>query len=127
MASSTSRVKGWRELSRTFDRLGPEVSRQFREERKRLGEPVRADAERRARSEIPRIGLRWGRMRLGIRTSTVYVAPTTKRGSGSRRPNLAPLLMNEAMLPALDANKERIVRDIGRMLDRVHRLGSTHF
>ena len=51
-------------------------------------------------------------MRVGITRTLVYVAPRQRgagRGrGGSHRPNLAPLLMDKAMQPALDQHASEI-------------------
>lgn len=81
----------------------------------------------------------WTQMRVGVTTRLVYVAPQ-QRGSraavthrvslfggrvklgknlGPHRPNLATLLMERAMSPALDANIGRVEREFGDMLDKV--------
>lgn len=117
-------VRGYRELARTFGRLGPELKKELRVELLRAGEPVRADAERLAASEISNIeaGDVWARMRVGVTSRSVYVAPRARRrrrGPRWKRPNLAVRLLDDAMVPALDANRQQTVANLERMLDRL--------
>ena len=86
-----------------------------------MAEPVRAEAASLAASSIRNIGPDWSRMRVGLTVDTVYVAPRQrgiKKGSRKRR-NLAPLLMERAMVPALEHHTDEIERAFGQMLDRV--------
>lgn len=114
-------VRGLRDLQAGFARADKE-SRLF--VRKALGEaaePVRRDAEALASDRIPRIGSAWARMRTGVTRRSVYVAPK-KRGAKAtarRRPNLAPLLMERAMQPALDRNAGDAERRVETALDRI--------
>lgn len=125
-AEGTVRVRGLRELSRAFARAEGDLKRDLRDRLKDAAEPVREDAEELASSRIRNIGPRWQRMRVGVTQRLVYVAPrergVTARGSFSRRrPNLAPLLMDQAMQPALDRNRDTVIRGIEDMLDDIGR------
>lgn len=105
---------------RALARADKETRLGVRRELRQVAEPVQRDAELFARQRIPRIGERWARMRVGITTKTVYVAPSQRsRDRSRRRPNLAGLLMDRAMQPALDAHEHETVRELDRMLDRV--------
>lgn len=104
------------------------MSRDMNEALKSAGEPVRQDVESLAVSRIPKIGIPWSRMRLGITKHTVYVAPVQKgrTASGRGRPNLKTKLLDEAMAPALQRNSARVerefedaVKDMGRAWARV--------
>lgn len=117
----TVRVEGLAELNRAFalaDRkLRTEKNQQLRE----LAEPVRSDAERLAAASIARIGIPWSRMRVGVTRTSVYVAPR-QRGSRLRerkRRNLAGLLLDRAMLPALQVNQPQIVAGVDHWLGEV--------
>jgi len=124
VATGTVSVRGLAELNRALRRTDREVRLGVRSELREVAEPVRSQAEALAGSEIRRIGPVWQRMRVGVTTNLVYVA-TKQRGvsgrgrGGRRRPNLAPLLMDRAMQPALDRNAGQIERDLGRTLDRI--------
>lgn len=123
MSSAAVKVEGLRELDRAFIRADIQLHKQLRTELREAAEPVRADAERLAASQIRNIsaGDPWSEMRTGVTTRLVYVAPKkrgSKRGSLKRR-NLAGLLMERAMQPALDQNEHRIVSNLDDMLGRI--------
>lgn len=123
--SRTVRVEGLRELSRAFALADKAERKMFRDTLKDIAEPVRATAEINAVLGISRIGVPWSRMRVGVTRTSVYVAPRQRgaRGRGGRhRPNLADLLMDRAMSPALDAHQSEIVGETDEMLGAVSRL-----
>lgn len=118
------RVRGLVELNRALRRTEKDVRLGIRKELRSVAEPIRSDAETLASSSIRNIGPNWSRMRVGLTVDTIYVAPrergVKRRGEQRRRrPNMADLLMNRAMQPALERHKDDIERDFGRMLDRV--------
>lgn len=120
----TVRVEGLRELQRAFAVADKTLERELKDTLREVAEPVRADAERLAVSGIPRIGLTWSRMRVGVTKTSVYVAPRKRgvRGNDSRkRPNLAGLLLGRSMVPALEQNEARVVREMNEMLEQVGR------
>ena len=111
------RIKGQAELERAFMELRREVLTEMRPTLRKVAEPVRALAEEKADTSIRNIGPRWGRMRTGVTVRGVYVAPRSKRQGGSPRPNLAGLLMDRAMQPALDEKQDEVVAAFGLMVD----------
>lgn len=113
------RVQGYREASRAFAKMDAELKAELTGGLKEAGEPVRAEAETLAVSNIRNIGDRWSRMRLGVTTSVVYVAPSARNRGGSPRPNLAGLLMDKAMSPALQAKEPEVVALLDAMLGRL--------
>lgn len=122
-AERTIRVEGLADLNRAFALADRKVRLEKNQQLRELAEPVRVDAENLAVATIPRIGLSWSRMRVGVTRTTVYVAPK-QRGSrhpGTRRPNLAGLLHGRAMVPALNANTPQIVGGVDRWLGEVGR------
>lgn len=116
-------IKGMRELSAAFAKFGKEANGQLREEFAKVAEPIRRDAEQNAQAEIRRIGSKWSAMRVGVTRRVVYVAPKARgvgRGvGGRRRPNLAPLLMERAMRPALERNRFEVAEAADRALGRL--------
>lgn len=112
-------VEGYTGLMRALQRADRETRLGVRRELRQAAEPVQRDAEVFARQRIPRIGEPWSRMRVGVTTKVVYVAPRQRSRSLNKRPNLAGLLMERAMQPALDAHEHETVRELDRMLDRV--------
>lgn len=126
MPAEAVRVHGLRELSRAFQRADATLKRELRDGLRDAAEPVRRDAELLARLEIRNIGVSWSRMRSRVTQRAVWVAPV-ERGVKSRaaekrrRPNLAGLLMDDAMLPALDQNRGEVVERLDDVLAKVGR------
>lgn len=118
---STVRVSGLRETQAAFRKLDRELAKELRDGLKAAGEHVREAAEQKAFGEIANIGPRWGRMRLGVRTKSVYIAPATRRSIGSPRPAFGVLLLRRAMFPAVDENEGRTVHEVERVLDHLTR------
>ena len=117
-------VEGLRELNRAFARLGKDANKQMRGELKKVAEPVASDAHQLAASRIRNIGPKWSEMRVGVTQRLVYVVPKqrgrlSRRNPKLKRPNMAPLLMTRAMLPALHENEQRIVQRLENLLDRL--------
>ena len=119
------RIDGLVELNRAFKHAGKELKGEMRRAMQEVGEPVASRAQVLARQNISHIGRSgWWQMRIGATESTVYVAPK-ERGSKVRtrqtRPNLRPLLLDEAMIPALESQKGNLVREVERMLGELGR------
>jgi hypothetical protein len=118
-------VQGLRELNAAFAKADKQTRLGVRAVLRDVAEPVRRDAETLAAARIPRMqrSPRWSRMRVGVTRNLVYVAPrqrgTRRRGDPRSRPNLAPLLMNRAMQPALDAHAADTERAVEHALDRI--------
>lgn len=118
----TLRVEGLRELSHAFALADETLIRELRKSLREVAEPVRVGAERLAVEGIPTIGLPWSRMRIGVTRHSVYVAPRQKGARGnvfSKRPNLAGLLLQRSMLPALKQNEVAVAREMEAMLGTV--------
>jgi hypothetical protein len=125
MAVEGIRVEGLRGLQGAFRLAGKEEAKRLRTALREAADPVRIDAETFAASRIRRIGHPWSRMRVGVTSSLVYVAPRQRGARGNprrKRPNLAGLLMSEAMLPSLAANREQVVENVDEMLGDVANL-----
>jgi hypothetical protein len=117
-------VDGYRELLRAFSVADKTLSKELRSGLRDAAEPVRSDSEALAVARIPNIGLPWSRMRVGITTRSVYIAPRQRgaRGRSTRkRPNLAGLLLGRAMEPALDANIASVSESVDDVLATVGR------
>jgi len=120
------RVEGLAQLRTAFRVAGVGMDKDLNDALKSSAEPVKVEAQGLARSRIKRGKLDWSAMRVGITRHTVYVAPARRRATGSGRRNLAPIIQNEALDPALDRNVDRVeqevkdaVRDMGRLWSRV--------
>jgi hypothetical protein len=121
--TNTVRVEGLRDLHRAFQVADRKQAADLKSTLRRVAEPVRVESEMLAASGIPRVGMVWSRMRVGVTQTSVYIAPR-QRGSRSgrrRRPNLAGLLLDRAMVPAITHNQPRVVREVEQMLDDVGR------
>lgn len=115
-------LTGLRDLSRSFSKLGKDADGVLKSELVQVGVPVQRAAETLAVQRIHHIGPRWSLMRVGVTRSSVYVAPKqrrSRRNSRRARPNLANLLMDKAMAPALDQQSPNVERALNRALDRL--------
>lgn len=117
----TVKVVGLREFQRACNKLPKDAKKEVRNRLKAVGEPVRAEAERLAISNIRNIGPRWPRMRTGRTANSVYVVPRSKRAGGSPRPNLKPVMLTRAMIPALESQRQRVIREFEEMMDNLVR------
>lgn len=115
------KVEGLRELQRAFARADRKMSRELRKELRTAAKPVSEEAERLAVSEIKNMTEDWSMMRIGVTRKEIYVVPQL-RGTKSRqrkRPNLKDLLLDRAMEPALEREREHVVERIQHVLDTV--------
>jgi hypothetical protein len=111
-----------RELIRADARASKDTKLGIRPALRKAAEPVRAAAAGKALGEIRNMpgSPNWAQMRTGVTTKVVYVAPKQKGTHGRgrrRRPNLAGLLMDRAMAPALEENIGGVERALETMLD----------
>lgn len=90
----------------------------MRRELREVGEPVRLLAEQMAAGNISNIGATWSRMKLGVTSRVVYVAPRARRKGGSPRGNLRGLLETQ-MQQALDGRTTDVIRGFENLLDRL--------
>lgn len=117
------RVENYKNVLKAFGAASKTVERGFLGSLKEAVEPIREDAERLAGSTIANLHSDdpWTLMRIGATRSVVYVAPR-ERGRRTRgnpaigRPNLKPLLLERAMEPALDANRDTVIANIEDLL-----------
>ena len=123
MAAAEVQVEGLADLNRALRRADKQTKAGVRKELRGVAEPIRADAQSLAGSQIRNIGGDWSKMRVGVTTDSVYVAPRKRgikrRDDPKKRRNLAPLLMDRAMQPALDNHADGIQHEFEQMLDRV--------
>lgn len=123
-ANSGVEVFGLFELRRILIAAEPEAEKAIDAGIAQAAEGIRSDAEILAAGRIRKIGSDWSRMRTGVTGRVVYVAPQ-KRGvrvrgpHPRRRPNLANLLAERAMQPALEKNQGQIVARVDEALTRL--------
>jgi Bacteriophage HK97-gp10, putative tail-component len=118
VATGTIRVLGLRELQRDFKKISKELSKDLRKELVEAAAPVKKTAESLALGKIRNMPAspRWAEMRIGVTARSVYMVPFARRRGRSGRPNLADLLMERAMDPALEQNADEVTGRIDNML-----------
>lgn len=130
-------VEGLTRLNRAFARADKQLKKELRAELQTAGVPIASAAEDHARSRIG--GLKrarltprtWDKMRVGATQHMVYVAPRQRgnkarqvRVSAARRDadkRFAERLKTEAMEPALEQNRDQVIRRVEFMLSDVAR------
>lgn len=124
-------LRGQRELVRAFTLAGKATGKEIRQELRQVAEPVRHDAELLALSGIPHMApivsksaVPWWRMRVGVTTKSVYVAPVQRgvKGRGDlskRRPKFADLMLERSMEPALERNRDAAVAAVDAALSHI--------
>lgn len=125
--TSTVQIVGLRDLDRAFRVADRALQTDFRDALEEAAAPVRSEAQTLAATRIRNVhvGDPWSRMRIGrMQGTTVYVAPVERgaKGRGSqrrRRRQFADLLMERAMQPALDHNREQVERRVERLVAEV--------
>jgi hypothetical protein len=116
MSEAHIRIRGQRELEAAFMDVRREVVKELRPALLAAAEPVRSEAQSLAVQGIRNIGPQWSRMRIGATPKAVYLAPRSKRRSGSPRPNLAWGLAL-AMQNALEAKQEEVIAAVTVVVD----------
>jgi hypothetical protein len=116
-------VKGLTELQRAFKHADRNVRLGFRSALRAAAEPVRVRAETLAVQNISNLhaGDPWARMRVGITTKVVYVAPKprgTTFGPQKRRA-FGPMLLEEALEPALEQTRPALYAGLEQAIDRL--------
>lgn len=125
MATGAVRVQGLRELTRAFKNISGDLSRELNNALTDAADPVKQEAEQLALTRIRNMPRSpdWAGMRIGVSKArgVVFMVPATRsrRRPGSSRPNLANLLLERSMEPALDANQGEIVERVDRVLGQL--------
>jgi len=116
-------IYGLREISAAYAKLERDTRAGMQQTLRDAATPVQRTAEQLGQARITRIGKNWWKMRVGITRSLVYVAPTQRAVRGAdnprKRKNLAKLLMDEAMEPALERNEREVEAHVEKFLERV--------
>ena len=123
-------VKGLRETYRAFGNISDDVQGELRDGLEQAAKPVQALGERYALERIrnmPRSPA-WAEMKIGVskREALVFMAPATKGRAGRgrtkrKRKNLANLLLERSMEPAVEDNVERTERGLEDVIDKLSR------
>jgi len=118
MAQSVAvRIEGLRELNRALSKINRDIAGEVQDALKKAGEPVRRTAESYAFGGIRNIGNVWGAMRLGATMRGVYIAPGTRRSGGSARPSFGTLLLETAMIPAVERGQAGVLHEVEEAFD----------
>ena len=115
MASSAIRVKGYRECARAARRAGSATNREVRAAFRQVAEPVRAEAVSRFSSIDTRSASGY---RIAVRQRGVAVEQRLKKTTG-RRGDYGSLQMRRALLPALHANEDKIMKGMDEAIEKV--------
>lgn len=110
-------------VNRALQQVSRDIQVGARQEMQAIGELVAHDAETLALSNISGMARSpgWSDMRVGQNNELVYVVPA-RRGTRTRkrkRPNLAPLMLRRAMLPAKAHNFVEAQRRFDALVDSV--------
>lgn len=110
-------VHGAHELEAAFQDVKVKVDPDVGKTLSAAGRKVRDSARQLAVANISNIGPVWSQMKSGRRSTVVYVAEKQHRSGGSPRPNLSPLLFNQALLPAVHENEGATVAAVDAALE----------
>lgn len=117
--ADTVYVEGLTDLLRACRHSETEVRSLVRKKLLESGQSVREEAQSLASANISHIGARWARMRIGLVSRGVYIAPASRRAGGSPRPNLGTLLLEKSMLPAVAAQAGTVERRLEQAVDEL--------
>jgi hypothetical protein len=117
MAQATVQIEGLEQLNRALKYVEKGAAKAVRDGFREAVEPVRDSAERLALADIRNMTAGWARMRVGITTKEVYVAPASRRADGTGRSNVGRLLMERAMFPAVKKHEAELVGHTEKVLD----------
>lgn len=115
MAGSAIRVKGYREASRAARRAGSAVNKEVRAAFREVAEPVRAEATSRFSLVDARSAAGY---RIAVRQRGIAVEQRLKKTTG-KRGDYGSLQMRRALLPALEANKDELDKEMDKAIDKV--------
>ena len=118
MAQGNVNVYGYREFVRACNRAEKETRNQAKATLARAGEIVRPEAARLFSGISP---VSAAGFRTAVRTRGVAVEQRKKRVTGARG-DYGALQMRRALLPALQRNEERVVREFEDALDEIERI-----
>ena len=122
-AGVTVRVSGLRETTRAFRRISKSLDSELVDGLKGAAEVVKTDAESFALGRIRNMpgSPRWAGMRIGVSRAqgVVFMVPSARGRGGRGRSNLANLLMERAMDPAVEKNAGKVIKGVDDLLGRL--------
>lgn len=120
------KVDGLRDLERAFTAADKALRTDLHDALAEAAAPVRTDAQRLAGTITNMTTNRetdWTRMRIGVRSSVVFVAPVERgskaRGDSRKRRRKFKDVLGPRMDNALDLNRGRVERRLDQMLGEV--------
>ena len=113
-------VRGVDDVNKAFQYASASMRKELPLFLRGAARPVERGAEV-AAAEIG-AGAEWSQMRIGG-TRNVYMAPQARstRILSRKRPKFGPRLLNRAMIPALNANRERVGKSVDELVARIVR------
>ena len=122
---TTLAVRNLRDLNRAFARAPKKLKKEFKGEQRAIAKPIAGLATERSLSQVANMPLspQWSEMRTGVTQKAVYVAPKQRgrKAGPQKRRKLAPLLLDRAMIPALEQHQAHVARKFDEILATVGR------
>jgi hypothetical protein len=115
MPAGTLAVSGYRDLLRALKTADKETRLALRATLRHAGEATQASAVAKLSAVDSRSA---SGFKVRVRQRGVAVEQSLRRTTG-KRPQFGALQMRRALVPALDANEERTIREMEAALDRV--------
>jgi hypothetical protein len=112
---ATLQVHGYQQLMQALAKADKASRKAVRDELRQAAEHVRVEAGLRFATTDPRSSSGY---KTRVRQRGVAVEQSLRRTTG-RHPEFGALQMRRALVPALDANEERTVREMEQALERV--------
>ena len=121
------RVHGLKELTRDFKRISKDLDKRLTGELLEAAEPVKDLAQSKALTQIGNMSgsPNWATMKTGVSRAkgTVFMVPASRGRKYSRR-NLADLLLQRAMDPAVTEKQDHVVNALDNLIgDLANRYG----
>lgn len=114
-------VRGIDTLNKAFQLAGTRMRKDLPAVLENAARPVERSAEGTAASIGA--GVQWSQMRVVARRNLVYMAPQQRstRIVPRKRPKFGPRLLNRAMIPALNQNREQVGKALDNLVARIVR------
>lgn len=117
MAESTVRISGLKETIQAFNKLDRSLTKEVQKALKEVAEPVAADA----RVRIGRYrGAQTRTIKPRSRGASTFVTQGAKKVTG-KRGDFGLLQMRRGLIPALEANEDKVIKGVEDALDHLTR------
>lgn len=120
--AATTRVEGLREFIRACDAADKETKRLVRDELRKTAEPVRDDARlklTRGVARSPSIARTAAGYRIVVRRTGIISVEQKLRKTTGKRPDFGALQMRDALIPALEENRDDVNRKMDEAVERI--------